>query len=38
MNFNQISKRCFSRNVVIVGAKRTPIGGFMGALKTIPAP
>ena len=25
------------RNVVIVAAKRTPIGGFMGQLKDIPA-
>jgi acetyl-CoA C-acetyltransferase len=32
--------RLFSttRSVVIVGAKRTPVGGFMGALKAIPAP
>lgn len=37
-----LSKRMFAtrmsgRSVVIVGAKRTPIGSFMGALKHIPA-
>ncbi|MGJ8735044.1 thiolase family protein, partial [Zobellia laminariae] len=26
------------KNVVIVSATRTPIGSFMGALSTIPAP
>lgn len=40
MNTLTNGKRLFStaRSVVIVGAKRTPVGGFMGALKTISAP
>jgi len=39
------AKRAFSskfgqsgKSVVIVGAKRTPIGGFMGQFKHLPAP
>lgn len=39
------TKRAFSskfgqsgKSVVIVGAKRTPIGGFMGQFKNMPAP
>jgi len=39
---NRVSKRLFSgvmrSNVVIVGAKRTPIGSFMGGLKDLAAP
>ena len=39
---NTVTKRLFSsgfggRSVVIVGAKRTPIGSFMGKLKNIRA-
>lgn len=40
MNSIHIAKRAFAssgRNVVIVGAKRTPIGGFMGQFKDFPA-
>ena len=35
---NTASKRLFSSNVVIVGAKRTPIGAFMGGLSNLSAP
>ena len=38
---NNVTKRFFGvqrSNVVIVGAKRTPIGSFMGALKDLNAP
>ena len=43
MNSLTISKRMFSRgqsgkSVVIVSAKRTPIGSFMGQSKNMPAP
>lgn len=39
MNTLHTGKRLFStRSVVIVGAKRTPIGGFLGKLSDIPAP
>jgi len=35
----QVSKKFFSRrNVVVVGAKRTPIGSFMGQLANLPTP
>ena len=33
MNSLHFGKKMFSTNVVIVGAKRTPIGSFMGKLK-----
>jgi len=36
---NTITKRSFSlQNVVIVSAKRTPVGSFMGGLKDLAAP
>ena len=36
---NAITKRSFSlQNVVIVSAKRTPVGSFMGGLKDLAAP
>jgi acetyl-CoA C-acetyltransferase len=39
MNTLSYAKRYFSRrNVVIVGAKRTPIGTFMGGLSNYTAP
>jgi len=44
MNTLNFTKRAFSskfgqsgKSVVIVGAKRTPIGGFMGQFKNMPA-
>lgn len=42
MNSVHFGKRCYTkmtgRSVVIVAAKRTPIGGFMGQFKTMTAP
>jgi acetyl-CoA acetyltransferase len=45
MNTLNFTKRAFSskfgqsgKSVVIVSAKRTPIGGFMGQFKNMPAP
>jgi acetyl-CoA acetyltransferase len=35
---NQFPKRFFSRNVVLVSGKRTPIGTFMGGLSNFTAP
>ena len=36
---NTVTKRLYSStNVVIVGAKRTPVGSFMGSLSNLSAP
>jgi len=36
---NNLAKRFYSKtNVVIVSAKRTPVGSFMGQFKDMPAP